>query len=113
YTAEDLMASPPANVPVANNLSPYFSVNVQEINMTYQPWGGKHWPADSGSDIQSAQSDDYNLLVKDPLVRRSDDWEFPTNKFPNIGWLGRVHRGTPWQTLYLKADVADTNDWKK
>jgi len=41
-------------------------------------------------------------------VRSSDDWEFPTNQFPNIGWLGRVHRGTPWQTIYLKAtDVLD------
>ena len=33
----------------------------------------------------------------------SDDWDFPTNKFPTVGWLGRVHRGTPWQTVYLKA----------
>ena len=31
-------------------------------------------------------------------------WSFPTNKFPSIGWLGRVHRGTPWQTIFLKAD---------
>jgi hypothetical protein len=41
-----------------------------------------------------------NLSFKDPLVRGSDDWDFPTNKFPGIGWLGRVHRGTPWQTVY-------------
>ena len=33
----------------------------------------------------------------------SDDWNFPTNKFPTVGWLGRVHRGTPWQTVYLKS----------
>jgi hypothetical protein len=31
-------------------------------------------------------------------------WQFPTNLFPGVGWLGRVHRGTPWQTIYLKAD---------
>ena len=36
---------------------------------------------------------------------RSDDWQFPTNKFPNLGWIGRVHRGTPWQTVYLKSGV--------
>ena len=42
----------------------------------------------------------YELKVKDPVATcgRSDDWDFPTNKFPNVGWLGRVHRGTPWQT---------------
>ena len=37
------------------------------------------------------------------MVSCSDDWQFPTNKLPNIGWLGRVHRGTPWQTVYLKS----------
>src|SRR6185295_1842197 len=38
-----------------------------------------------------------------------------TNKFPNIGWLGRVHRGTPWQTVYLKSQIqklqGDTDGW--
>jgi hypothetical protein len=42
------------------------------------------------------------MRVKDPLVVLSDNWDFPANKFPNAGWLGRVHRGTPWQTVYLK-----------
>jgi hypothetical protein len=41
--------------------------------------------------------------VKDPLVRSSDDWLFPTNALPSLGWIGRVHRGTPWQTIYLKS----------
>ena len=43
------------------------------------------------------------MAVKDPFVTRSDDWDFPGNKYPNIGWLGRVHRGTPWQTVFLKS----------
>src|SRR5438046_10201028 len=57
----------------------------------------------------------------------SDDLEFPSQKYPSIGWLGRVHRGTPLQTVYLKAEVASpprllrqspdmathpTNDWR-
>jgi len=41
--------------------------------------------------------------AKDRGVTRSDAWEFPTNKYANIGWLGRVHRGTPWQTVFLKS----------
>ena len=43
----------------------------------------------------------------------SDVWDFPTHKFPTIGWLGRVHRGTPWQTIYLKAEVAPPAVWAK
>src|SRR5262249_51155664 len=38
----------------------------------------------------------------------------------NIGWLGRIHRGTAWQTVYMKsADVATNaigstpTDWQK
>jgi hypothetical protein len=49
--------------------------------------------------------------VKDAGIRRSDDWEFPiddvrnqqTHTFATIGEIGRVHRGTPWQTIYLKS----------
>lgn len=33
----------------------------------------------------------------------SDDWNFPTNETLNASWLGQVHRGTPWQTIYLKS----------
>jgi len=53
----------------------------------------------------------YNLQYQDPGVWRSDNWDFPTNKFPTPGWLGRIHRGTPWQTVYLKAsDILTNND---
>jgi hypothetical protein len=44
------------------------------------------------------------MLLKDPLITSPSAWEFPTNKFPSVGWLGRVHRGTPWQTVYFKSD---------
>jgi hypothetical protein len=36
-----------------------------------------------------------------------NNWQFPTNLFPGVGWLGRVHRGTPWQTVYLKSDASN------
>jgi hypothetical protein len=67
--------------------------NLGTLSKRYQPWGGN--PSTSmGTNL---------LAIKDPLVTCSDDWNFPTNKFPTVGWLGRVHRGTPWQTVYLKA----------
>jgi hypothetical protein len=63
--------------------------NLGALNKRYQPWGGG-----VGTNM---------LSIKDPLVYGSDDWNFPTNKLPTVGWLGRVHRGTPWQTVYLKS----------
>jgi hypothetical protein len=107
YTAADLtnlqrtndiqFVRPPDRAPTNSNLG--------RINDRYSPWGG--------NPTKTQDSNSFNLTIKDPLVRRSDDWEFPTNKFPNIGWLGRVHRGTPWQTVYLKSDAAPAVDWAR
>jgi hypothetical protein len=69
---------------------------VGQVNRRYEPWGGNPL-AGSTSPVKT------DMTVKDPLMVRSDNWDFPTNKFPNAGWLGRVHRGTPWQTVYLKS----------
>ncbi len=75
------------------------------VNDRYQPWGAKmlQYP---NTDVNPAK-----LAFKDPLVRGSDYWGFPANKFPTVGWLGRVHRGTPWQSVYLKASdvLGETN----
>jgi len=30
-----------------------------------------------------------------------------------VGWLGRVHRGTPWQTVYLKANDPLQNEYQQ
>jgi len=90
--------SPPNNpAPVMPNLS--------KINTRYQPWGGNP----NLTPDETAR----NLALKDPLVNRSDDWDFPTNKLPNLGWLGRVHRGTPWQTIYLKSALVNEGTWAK
>jgi hypothetical protein len=77
----------------------------------YRPWGGGL--------SQTAPDLAFNMGIEDPGVRSSDDWRFPitetTNKFfrfPSVGWLGRVHRGTPWQTIYLKSFYALEVDGK-
>jgi hypothetical protein len=41
--------------------------------------------------------------LRDPGLLYPELWDFPTGPIPNIGWLGRVHRGTPWQSIYLKS----------
>jgi hypothetical protein len=79
--------------------------NIGRVNQRYRPWGGR--PGSVGDQWA------YNVGVKDPGVRRSDDWLFPTNQFPTIGYLGRVHRGTPWQTIYLKSAVEPVESWAK
>jgi hypothetical protein len=77
--------------------------NIGMQNARYLPWGRE--PGALASD-----PDAFNPAIKDPLVRRSDDWQFPTNTLPTLGWLGRIHRGSPWQTIYLKSsNVGLTN----
>jgi hypothetical protein len=72
--------------------------NLGILNSRYAPWGIL---MSVGTD--QVDQNTVNLAYKDPLVKSSDNWDFPSYKFPTAGWLGRVHRGTPWQTVYLKS----------
>jgi len=101
-----------------NQLSPKYqdsswpANNLGLLNDRYQPWGiSTQMRAVGGVD-----SNPVNLAFKDPLIYSSDDWDFPAYKLPTVGWLGRVHRGTPWQTVYLKSgnvlrESTGTNTW--
>jgi hypothetical protein len=99
----------PLSSPLANiggmNLNGVLIGATDPVNGRYEPWGGYRW----GS---SSSTNKYTLALKDPAVTRSEDWDFPTNKFPNVGWLGRIHRGTPWQTVYLKSPPIDSGAWR-
>jgi hypothetical protein len=78
----------------------------QQPNSRYEPWGNR--PG------KSATVGAYDWRFKDPVPSNqgsSDYWDPPTNKFPNIGWVGRMHRGTPWQTVYLKSTIQDVDSW--
>jgi hypothetical protein len=77
--------------------------NLGKVNARYQPWGKIAPNGQAGVSQATYDENAYNLAFKDPLMKQSDNWDFPTNKLPTVGWLGRVHRGTPWQTVYLKA----------
>ena len=71
----------------------------------YAPWGVS---ANLGTGIVSPALD-VDMAYKDPLVTNSAAWSFPTptNALASVGQLGRIHRGTPWQTVYLKSPVAN------
>jgi len=91
--------------------------NIAHGQSCYQPWGQTvpTYLLSSSYDF----SNPYNLSYKDPLVWGSDYWDFPTNLLAALDGLGQLHRGTPWQTIYLKSsDIlratgtsADTNTW--
>ena len=71
------------------------------IGGRYQPWGVTGGQMTSVKPV--ADDNGFNLACRDPLAWNSDSWDFPTNLYPSVGWIGRVHRGTPWQTIYLKS----------
>ncbi len=67
-------------------------------NLGYQNISSLSWPVQAG-----AFSDRFGYV--------SDDWSFPTNQHLSLSWLGRVHRGTPWQTVYWKNSAPDFRAW--
>jgi hypothetical protein len=81
--------------------------NLGQLNNHYTPWGRSM----QFMQALGGNTNDYDVAIKDPLVWQSQDWDFPTYKLPTVGWVGRVHRGTPWQTVYLKSAGTDTNTW--
>jgi hypothetical protein len=89
-----------------------------KLNNRYQPWDPKLFPGSTESlrdQTAASQSNvpQFDTDYKDSLVRWSDDWDFPTNKLASVGEMGRVHRGTPWQTIFFKAAnaAADLDKW--
>ena len=79
--------------------------NLGQVNYRYRPWEENLY---SSGDLRN-----FDMAVKDPQITRSDDWDFPTNALPSLGWIGRVHRGTPWQSIYLKSPVTDSTEWMR
>ena len=113
YLASDLFDSDSAKGIVLKSGSSTNALILPTPNERYQPWGMSVQMAAAAKTSQDASA--FNLALKDPLIWSSDHWDFPANKFPTVGWLGRVHRGTPWQTVYLKASnilkPSGTNTW--
>jgi hypothetical protein len=105
YTVADLSSTAPGPstnpISVVNYDIPNVFTNVMQRIYTnrYQPWGvvpnvtGLEWS------------------YKDPMAFYPGSYQFPSNKYPTVGWLGRVHRGTPWQTVNLKAINPDATTW--
>ena len=100
YLASDLNTSDGSGID--NNY--FWPGNLGQLNQRYFPWGGN--PKSPGADTNR-----FNMALKDPQIFSSDNWNFPTNQPLNPNWLGQVHRGTPWQTVYLKSSGVNANNW--
>jgi hypothetical protein len=104
YTVGDLTSLTRTNLVLDNLPSPAPLAYLGHVNIRYEPWGGN-----PNGGMYSATR--YDLRFKDPWVLQSDSWDFPSNLLSNLSWLGRVHRGTPWQTFYLKSASPDLSTW--
>ena len=90
-------------------ITPLTGLNLGRLNDNYMPWGGNPNYHVYGGEQDFAATNQFNLEIKDPLVNQPDFWDFPTAPYTTFNWIGRVHRGTPWQTIYLKADDVTAN----
>jgi len=88
------------------------------LNFYYQPWGRsvdnnnpRFQNLASLPNYYTLASPAYDQRLKDAGIFNSDQWDFPQRKFANLGWIGRVHRGTPWQTFNLKSDSPNPTNW--
>jgi hypothetical protein len=112
YMTSDLVPSFPVDLQTEYN---NFITNVPgpsavpftlgKLNYNFRPWGGNPYLlADDGiEEVESLDPLLFSLEERDPGTFGPDNWGFPTNQVLSIDWLGQVHRGTPWQTIYLKS----------
>ncbi|MCD8533638.1 MAG: hypothetical protein LR011_02145 [Verrucomicrobia bacterium] len=120
YTLSDLMdVDQPGDQAQFIPLTQMFSQNITNNNLLalndrFNPWGGN--PSKSQAQASSnASNDPRNPALKDPSVTEPSLFQLPAYnrtlgyKYPNIGALGAIHRGTPWQTIYLKSEGPGNN----
>ncbi|MGA1235660.1 MAG: hypothetical protein ACO34E_02220 [Limisphaerales bacterium] len=113
YTFDDLysteLANPTNVVPIrpSGGIEGYTPglPNLGEVNTRYSPWGGR------ANKQLSGQTAAYNPALQDPGLTQADDYELSRSAMANVGAIGRVPRGTAWQTVYLKSGVAPLMDW--
>jgi hypothetical protein len=105
YTAADLVRPTVSQFELDFSLHPPVD-SINGLNPRYEPWTSQI-PGPANSPTR------FDFSLKDPLIGRSDDWDFPEAQLLSPEWLGRVHRGTPWMTINLKATRTDPLRWRE
>ena len=102
---------PPYIKYLTGNNGNWLSNNLGFENYVYRPWSVKSTKKLGNTDYTRPWADPYDhITFKDPGVLNPDFWKFPhkdTGGMETLGWLGMVHRGTPWQSVYLKSKPAN------
>jgi len=98
YTFHDLtnLAEAYTNLdikPATRSFSSAYLLN--QLSGRYSPWGGQP---------QKPVPDSQDYRLQDSRVWSANDWNFPKGEPLSLANLGQIHRGTPWQTIYLKSE---------
>ena len=87
------------------------SNNLGFENYVYRPWSVSDTRFNTKKNLTRPWADSYDhTTLKDPGIVHPDSWMFPhkdNGGLETLGWLGMVHRGTPWQSVYLKSNPAN------
>jgi hypothetical protein len=91
------------------------SNNLGYENYVYRPWNvadTRNLPTpNTNTNYSRPWADSYDhISLKDPGIFSEQSWMFPhkdAGGIKTLGWLGLVHRGTPWQSVYLKSKPAN------
>lgn len=72
---------------------------ISRINRRYTPWLEREDPIST------------NEAHRDPLITHPDAWRFAEGVSLSHGWFDRIHRGTPWQTIYYGGGQAQMSPY--
>lgn len=61
---------------------------ISQMNRRYTPW------------YESDEPISTDEAYRDPLIAHPDVWQFSNGTTLSHDWFDRIHRGTPWQTIY-------------
>ena len=102
---------PPYIVYLADNNGNWMSNNLGFENYVYRPWSVLDTRYSPANNFTRPWADSYDhTTLKDPGVLDPNGWHFPHKDnagLETLGALGMVHRGTPWQSVYLKSRQAN------
>jgi len=80
--------------------------SIGRLNDNYRPWGGNPNVGPEGDPFE------FDASIKDPGLASPEYWQFPSGTPLYFAGIGQVHRGTPWQSIYLKSESSSADRWQ-
>lgn len=119
FQAHDLL--PPRNYPIRRLIIPptktyaqYNESNLGRLNDRLNPYFLKPYSSYNPNNPFGRNTNHISdPALQDMNIRWPEDWDFPSEPTFNLSWLDRVHRGTPWQTLFTGNSHHSASEWLK